>query len=79
MRLVWSDTAQATFRQFMKDDQDGLVTVNKAVSALTDDPAPAEAFVRGDGYRRLRAGRYRIMYEIEDDVITVVRVDRVPG
>jgi len=26
---------------------------------------------------RLRSGRYRIMYVIEDDLITIERVDRV--
>jgi mRNA-degrading endonuclease RelE of RelBE toxin-antitoxin system len=28
------------------------------------------------GYRRLRVGAYRVLYEVEDDVITIVRVDR---
>jgi mRNA-degrading endonuclease RelE of RelBE toxin-antitoxin system len=40
------------------------------------DPYPAEAFHRG-GYYRLRVGRYRIVYLIDEDVITVERVDRV--
>jgi mRNA-degrading endonuclease RelE of RelBE toxin-antitoxin system len=47
-----------------------------AVSALADDPRPPEAFVRGD-YRRLKAGPYRVMYVLEDDLITVERVDLV--
>jgi mRNA-degrading endonuclease RelE of RelBE toxin-antitoxin system len=34
------------------------------------------AFVRG-GYRRLRVGAYRVMYAVEEDIITVLRVDRV--
>jgi len=45
-------------------DQAGLRAVNKAVTALTADPAPPEAFARG-AYRRLRIGRYRVTYEIE--------------
>ena len=28
---------------------------------------------------RLRAGRYRIMYVVEGDLITIERVDRVSG
>jgi mRNA-degrading endonuclease RelE of RelBE toxin-antitoxin system len=47
-----------------------------AVSALADDPRPPEAFVRGD-YRRLKVGPYRVMYVLEDDLITVERVDLV--
>ena len=57
-------------------DQPGMRAVNAAVKALAEDSDPPEAFVRGS-YRRLRVGPYRILYEIEDDLITIVRVDRV--
>jgi mRNA-degrading endonuclease RelE of RelBE toxin-antitoxin system len=39
------------------------------------DPYPAESF-RWGGIFRLRVGRYRIMYVVEGDLITVDRVDR---
>jgi hypothetical protein len=35
---------------------------------------PPEAFIRGD-YRRLKVGPYRVMYVLEDDLITIERVD----
>jgi mRNA interferase RelE/StbE len=57
-------------------DQAGMRAVNEAVAALADDPAPPGAFVRG-GYRRLRVGSYRVLYEVEGDLITIHRVDRV--
>jgi mRNA interferase RelE/StbE len=57
-------------------DQDGLRAVNAAVAALAADPEPPEAFVRGT-YRRLRVGDYRVLYSVESDLVTVVRVDRV--
>ncbi len=57
-------------------DQAGMRAVNQAVAALADDPEPPEVFVRGS-YRRLRVGAYRVLYEIEGDVVTIVRVDRV--
>ncbi len=44
--------------------------------SLADDPAPPDAFVRG-AYRRLRVGPYRVLYEVEGDLITIVRIDRV--
>jgi hypothetical protein len=47
-----------------------------AASALAVDPNPPDAFVRS-GYRRLRVGAYRVMYVVEDDVVTIERVDRV--
>jgi mRNA-degrading endonuclease RelE of RelBE toxin-antitoxin system len=52
--------------------------VGVAVAALADDPYPSEGFHRGR-YHRLRVGRYRVMYVIDGDVITIERVDRVVG
>lgn len=59
-------------------DQDGLRAIGAVVAALADDPYPAEAFHRGE-YHRLRVGPYRVIYVIDEDVITVDRVDRVAG
>ncbi len=56
-------------------DQAGMRAVADAVERLTDDPYPAEAFHRGR-YHRLRVGAYRVLYVIDEDVITVERVDR---
>ena len=47
-----------------------------AVKALAVDPDPPDAFVRGS-YRRLRVGAYRVMYVVEEDIVTIERVDRV--
>ena len=74
MRIIWSEIAQATFVRFMAD-QAGMMAVNRAVEALADDPAPLGAFVRG-AYRRLRVGPYRVLYEVEGNLITIVRIDR---
>ena len=57
-------------------DQDGMRAIGAAVAGLSDDPFPAEGFHIGR-YHRLRVGRYRILYVIDGDVITVERVDRV--
>jgi mRNA-degrading endonuclease RelE of RelBE toxin-antitoxin system len=57
-------------------DQDGMRAVGAAIATLADDPYPAEGFHRGR-YHRLRVGPYRVMYVIDDDVISVERVDRV--
>lgn len=55
-------------------DQAGMMAVNRAVEALADDPAPPGAFVRG-AYRRLRVGPFRVLYEVEGDLITIVPID----
>jgi mRNA-degrading endonuclease RelE of RelBE toxin-antitoxin system len=46
--------------------------------ALADDPypEPPEGFHRGR-YHRLRSGAYRIMYVVDEDVITIERVDQL--
>jgi hypothetical protein len=58
------------------DDQEGMRAIGAAISALAVDPNPLDAFIRGD-YRRLTVGAYRIMYVVEDDLITIERVDLV--
>jgi mRNA-degrading endonuclease RelE of RelBE toxin-antitoxin system len=50
--------------------------IGVAVAALADDPYPPQGFHR-DRYHRLRIGRYRVLYVVDHDVITVERVDRV--
>jgi mRNA-degrading endonuclease RelE of RelBE toxin-antitoxin system len=50
--------------------------IGVAVAALARDPYPAEAFHRGR-YHRLRVGRYRVLYVVDGDVITIERVDRL--
>ena len=75
MRIIWSEIAQATFVRFIAD-QAGMLAVNRTAEALADDPAPLGAFVRGS-YHRLRVGPYRVLYAVEENLITIVRIDRV--
>jgi mRNA-degrading endonuclease RelE of RelBE toxin-antitoxin system len=63
-----------TARRFMPD-QIGMRALGEAVGRLADDPEPAGGFHRGR-YHRVRVGQYRVLYVIDDDVITVERVDR---
>jgi mRNA-degrading endonuclease RelE of RelBE toxin-antitoxin system len=67
----------ASARRYMRD-QAGMRAVSAAVASLAEDPFPPPpgAFHRG-AYHRLRSGRYRVMYAVDDDVITVERVDRL--
>ena len=57
-------------------DQAGMRAIGAAVTALAGNPYPAGAFHRGR-YQRLRVGRYRVVYMIDDDLFTIDRVDRV--
>jgi mRNA-degrading endonuclease RelE of RelBE toxin-antitoxin system len=60
------------------DDAEGMRAVVAALDALSGDPYPAQSFRWGQ-MLRLRVGRYRIMYVVEGDLITIERVDRVSG
>lgn len=60
------------------DDSAGMRMVAAALDALALDPYPAESF-RWGAMLRLRVGRYRIMYVVEGDLITIERVDRTGG
>jgi mRNA interferase RelE/StbE len=75
VKIVWRHAALTSARRFMAD-QAGMRDVNRAIAALTENPGPPDAFVRGS-YRRLRVGIYRVLYEMEGDVVTIVRVDKV--
>ena len=50
--------------------------IGAAVAALGLDLYPPEGFHQSE-YHRLRVGRFRVIYVVEDDLITVERVDRV--
>jgi mRNA-degrading endonuclease RelE of RelBE toxin-antitoxin system len=75
VRIEWSPAARASARGFM-GDQDGMRAIGVAVAALALDPYPPEGFHRGE-YHRLRVGRFRVVYVVDDDLVTVERVGRV--
>ncbi len=67
----------ASARRYLLD-QHGLRALGTAIAALADDPfpGPPAGFHRGR-YHRLRAGDYRVMYVVDEAVITIERVDRL--
>jgi mRNA-degrading endonuclease RelE of RelBE toxin-antitoxin system len=77
MKVEWSPRAVTTASRFL-DDTGGMRAVVAALDALIVDPHPAESFRWGEMFR-LRVGKYRIMYVVEGDLITIERVDRVDG
>jgi mRNA-degrading endonuclease RelE of RelBE toxin-antitoxin system len=53
-------------------------SIGAAIARLPDNPYPPAAFRWGE-VLRLRVGPYRIMYTVEGDLITILRVDRRAG
>jgi len=62
------------------DDPQGISAVLDAIDQLTEDPRPAGSFPYGSpDLRRLRIGRYRVLYEITEDAIAVRHIARSAG
>jgi mRNA-degrading endonuclease RelE of RelBE toxin-antitoxin system len=75
VRIEWSSRAITTASRFLPD-RAGIAAVLDAIDVLAEDPYPPGSFPWGE-MLRLRVGRYRVMYVVEGDLITVDRVDRV--
>lgn len=64
---------------FLQDDPDGLRAVFQAIDRLPGDPRPAASFPFGSAdLRRLHVGRYRVLYAISDNWISVGHIARTP-
>jgi mRNA interferase RelE/StbE len=64
----------AAERQLRKFDPHTRRRIQAALDLLADNPRPpaAKQLVGGAGEWRVRTGDYRIVYEIEDDVLLVL-------
>lgn len=70
--IVWADEAFAAAQVFMGDDPVGLAAVFDAVDELRENPRPSAARPwGGTDLLRLRVGRYRVLYEIDDDTVRI--------
>jgi mRNA interferase RelE/StbE len=69
--ILWSDEALSAASTYLEDDRHGVMSVFDATDALATDPTPASSFPWGGGLRRLRVGRYRIIYEVHDITVTI--------
>lgn len=59
------------------DDASGLAQTLAAIDLLADDPHPPASFGYGsEALRRPRAGRYRVLYQVDDDRIVVLNAGR---
>ena len=79
-RIVWSATAVDRAAGFLSDDHDGLAALMDRIDELAADPRPEAGQPLGsEDLRRLRTGRYRVLYEIDDLVptVTVIHVGRI--
>jgi mRNA interferase RelE/StbE len=70
--IVWADEAFAAAQAYMADDPAGLAAVFNTMDDLANNPRPPEALQWGNtDFLRLRMGRYRVLYEIDDQLIRI--------
>ncbi len=77
LRVEYDERAIGQAAAFLGDPQ-GLREVLDAIDRLADDPRPAESsFPYGSpDLRRLRVGRYRVLYEITEDAVAIRHIAR---
>lgn len=72
--------AERGLRRIRQGDRRGYARIRTAIRALADQPLPDDA-VKLTGFEppawRIRVGEYRIVYEIDDDLV-VVAVNLAP-
>ena len=76
LRIDYDERAISQAAAFL-DDPHGIRAVLDAIDRLADDPRPAESFPYGSpDLRRLRVGRYRVLYEITEDAVAIRHIAR---
>jgi mRNA interferase RelE/StbE len=77
LRVVYEERAIDQLAGFLGDDPPGVEALLDAVDLLAVDPRPNGSFPYGSpDLRRLRVGRYRVLYEISTDTVSVGHVAR---
>jgi mRNA interferase RelE/StbE len=77
----WEIQALDQAAGFLRDDPSGVAALWDCVSRLADEPRPLESFPYGSpDLRRLRAGRYRVFYTIDEErrAVQIDHVARLP-
>ena len=76
-QIIWEAQAIDQAAGFLHDDPDGVREMLDAVARLADEPRPAGSFPYGSpDRRRLRIGRYPVMYDITAESVSVWHVGR---
>jgi mRNA interferase RelE/StbE len=71
-RLVFRRSVAKDFRKIAKKDVRRILS---RIEQLADDPRPSGALrLTGIDLYRIRQGNYRILYTIEDEIVTVTVV-----
>jgi mRNA interferase RelE/StbE len=76
-QVIWEAQAIGQAAGFLRDDPAGVREMLDAVAGLADEPRPAGSFPYGSpDRRRLRVGRYRVMYDTTAEEVSVWHLGR---
>jgi mRNA interferase RelE/StbE len=76
-QVNWEIQAPDQTAGFLRDDAVGVAALWDTVGQLGGEPRPPESFPYGSpDLRRLRAGRYRVFYTINEER-RIVQIDHV--
>ncbi|WP_326797706.1 type II toxin-antitoxin system RelE/ParE family toxin [Streptomyces sp. NBC_01808] len=70
--VVWETDAVNAATGFLADDPAGLRALIDGIDALAAEQRPKNSAPWGTDKRRLRIGRYRAIYRIDDGRVTVL-------
>lgn len=72
LNVVFRETALRTLARIRREDAGFFACTRRAIAALPRDPRPESAVRWGTtGIYRLRAGRIRVLYEIDEDASSI--------
>jgi mRNA interferase RelE/StbE len=75
--ITFEEKAISRAADFLADDPDGVRALLDAIDSLADQPRPSSSVAFGSpDLRRLRVGRYRVVYEIRADAVVVGHIGR---
>ena len=78
LRVTYEEQALNQAAGFLTDDPAGVSAAMDAVDLLSEDPRPAASIPWGSpDLRRLHVGRYRVIYRIVGDVVSVWHIGRL--
>ena len=76
-QVIWEAQAIHQAAGFLRDDPDGVREMLDAVAWLADEARPCRVVPYGSpDRRRLRIGRYRVMYDITAGSVSVWHLGR---
>ncbi|MFE4675588.1 type II toxin-antitoxin system RelE/ParE family toxin [Streptomyces sp. NBC_01474] len=74
--VTWEPSAVNATVRFLEERPDTLDEVFAASDMLAEDPKPAGSTPWGTSHRRLRVGRWRLLYRI-DDANRILHIEHV--